>query len=159
MSYVAFDFDSQYSFDVAEAAVLGHWAGVQLRRHHGLAPEIDWGSNDPVPDLAAINAACAAFVAAGGLASQSNLAERAAAASIITNGEGMGKVIRAVVLLVLDEFNAHAAKINGILDAADAATNLTTFKSAVALIANQPTRTKQQLLTAITDTIDAGSAD
>jgi hypothetical protein len=60
-----------------------------------------------------------------------------------------GSVVRALALLILDEFNAHAKKINDILDAADAASSLATFKTAMAAINNQPIRTVEQLKSAL----------
>lgn len=58
-------------------------------------------------------------------------------------------LLRAVVLILLDELNLHAARTNALLSAIDAATSLGTLKTAVALIADVPTRTVQQLRTAI----------
>lgn len=83
--------------------------------------------------------------------------ERDAAASVLANPGG--KLIRAVVLLVLDEFNSHALKINAILDAVDAATSLADLKTRVAAIVDYPPRTAAQLKTAIQNKINAGDAD
>lgn len=58
-------------------------------------------------------------------------------------------VLRATLLTVLDEFNAHAAKINAILTAADNATNLNDFKTAMLAITDYPQRTIAQLKTTI----------
>lgn len=58
-------------------------------------------------------------------------------------------ILRAFMLLVLDEFNAHTAKINAILTAVDNAATLAALKTAVAAIADQPTRTEAQLKAAI----------
>jgi hypothetical protein len=69
------------------------------------------------------------------------------------------KAVRAVVLLTLDELNAHALKIKEILDAVDAATNLADLKTRVALISDYPQRTSAQLITAIKNKIDSGDAD
>lgn len=60
-----------------------------------------------------------------------------------------GSIVRALALLVLDELNTHSAKITAILDAADNATNLATFKAAMLAITDQPQRTKQQLIGAL----------
>jgi len=60
-----------------------------------------------------------------------------------------GSVVRALALLILDEFNAHAAKITAILNAADTATSLATFKTEMTAIADQPQRTQAQLVAAI----------
>lgn len=66
---------------------------------------------------------------------------------------------RALMLLLLDELNLHALKINAILDAVDGAASLAALKTAVALIPDYPARTKQQLLTALTSIINAGGVD
>jgi ActR/RegA family two-component response regulator len=60
-----------------------------------------------------------------------------------------GSVVRALALLVLDELNSHAAKITAILDAADTATSLATFKTSMMAIADQPQRTRPQLVAAL----------
>lgn len=69
------------------------------------------------------------------------------------------KLLRAFILLMLDELNGHAATINSLLTAIDNAASLAQLKVAVALIADYPTRTAQQLRTAITNRITAGDAD
>ena len=68
-------------------------------------------------------------------------------------------VEKALILMILDEFNLHAAKINAILDAMDAATTLADLKSRIALIPDYPTRTSQQLINALKNKIDSGAAD
>lgn len=68
-------------------------------------------------------------------------------------------VIRAFMLLVLDELNAHTTKTNAILTAIDNASSLAQLKTAVAAITDLPTRTAQQLRTAIETKINAGDAD
>lgn len=69
------------------------------------------------------------------------------------------KTLRAVILLILDEFNLHAAKFNAILDAIDAATTLPDLKTRVGLIPNYPDRTNTQLIAGIKAKINAGSVD
>ena len=64
-------------------------------------------------------------------------------------GDKQERLMVAVVELILDEFNLHALKINAILDAVDGAVTLAALKTAVALIADYPQRTKAQLITAI----------
>lgn len=71
----------------------------------------------------------------------------------------LAALVRAVVLLMLDEFNGHALKVNAILDAIDAAANLGQIKTAVAAIADLPPRTKAQLVTALVTKITGGDAD
>ena len=58
-------------------------------------------------------------------------------------------VTRAFMLVVLDELNNHALKINAILDAIDAAASLAALKTSVAAIADYPQRTSTQLKTAV----------
>ena len=58
-------------------------------------------------------------------------------------------ILRAVVLMTLDEFNAHSAKINALLTAIDNASSLAGLKTAVAAINDLPTRTAAQVKTAI----------
>ena len=69
------------------------------------------------------------------------------------------RVLRAIVLLVLDEFNAHANKINAILDAVDQSVTLADLKLRIAAIPDYPQRTGAQLLNAIKNKIDSGDAD
>ena len=61
---------------------------------------------------------------------------------------------RAFALVMLDEFNATASKINEILDAIDAANNLSQVKANIAAIADRPTRTAAQLKTAVRNKSD-----
>lgn len=65
------------------------------------------------------------------------------------NGPDRPDLLRALALLVLDEFNAHATKMNALLTAIDNAASLGALKTAVALIADHPTRTVAQLKTAL----------
>jgi len=69
------------------------------------------------------------------------------------------QLTRAAVLVILDEFNQHALKINAILDAVDGANTLGVLKSAVAAIADYPQRTNAQLINAIQSVITAGDVD
>ena len=73
-------------------------------------------------------------------------ASRAVAAAEL---DRVDSITRSFMLLVLDELNAHAAKINAILTAIDGAASLGALKTAVALIADYPTRTAAQLRNAI----------
>ena len=65
------------------------------------------------------------------------------------NGPDRPDLLRALALLVLDEFNAHATKMNALLTAIDNAASLGALKTAVATIADHPTRTVAQLKTAL----------
>ncbi|HEU4854392.1 MAG TPA: hypothetical protein VFS89_03790 [Nitrosospira sp.] len=58
-------------------------------------------------------------------------------------------ILRAFMLIVLDEFNAHSAKTNSMLDAMDASTSLADMKNRIGQIADYPARTSQQLIDAI----------
>lgn len=54
-------------------------------------------------------------------------------------------ILHAFMLLVLDELNAHAGKINAILDAIDAGATLADVQTQIRTISDYPTRTAQQL--------------
>jgi len=56
---------------------------------------------------------------------------------------------RAFALVVLDEINLHATRITAILNAVDNASSFATLKTAIAAIADVPTRTIDQLKTAL----------
>lgn len=58
-------------------------------------------------------------------------------------------LMRALMLVVLEEFNNHALKINAILDAVDAAGSLVDLKTRIAAISDYPQRTANQIRTAI----------
>lgn len=58
-------------------------------------------------------------------------------------------VLRAFMLTVLDELNLHAAKTNSIMTAIDNNSTLANIKTAIAAIADYPTRTETQLRTTI----------
>lgn len=68
---------------------------------------------------------------------------------VVTVLDRQNDILRALVKLLVAEFNAHAAKTNAILDAIDAAGSLAALKTAVAGIQNHPTRTLAQLRSAI----------
>lgn len=87
------------------------------------------------------------------------VADRAAIIAALANGGLTAKELRGLMLVLLDEFNLHAAKINAILDASDAAINLADFKTRMAAIVDYPQRTKAQLITAITNKANAGDLD
>ncbi len=56
---------------------------------------------------------------------------------------------RAYALVALDELNAHALKVNSILDAVDAATTLADLKTRVGQITDYPQRTINQMQNAV----------
>lgn len=68
--------------------------------------------------------------------------------------EEFAKALKAVALLTQDEMNLHALKINSILDAVDAATNLADLKTRVGAINDYPQRTPAQLKTAFDNKVD-----
>ena len=58
-------------------------------------------------------------------------------------------VLRALTLTILDEINLHATRSTAILNAADGAANYGAFRTAIAAIADVPTRTITQLKTVL----------
>lgn len=120
-------------------------------------PVSDWIIN---PDLSAVAGFDSRYwTVIGDTVSLMSPAERAAvdAASATSERDAIAsdvdgahpRIIRALAELLVDEFNAHATKMNALLDAIDAASSLATLKTAVAGIANHPDRTLAQLKTAI----------
>jgi hypothetical protein len=61
---------------------------------------------------------------------------------------------RAFAEILLDELNMHAARVNAILNAIDNGSSLASIKTAVAAIADVPTRTLAQLRTALRNKLD-----
>lgn len=93
-------------------------------------------------------------------AQEKSIQARAAAISAINaNTDVPFKLFRAVVAIVLDEFNLHAAKHNAILTAIDNGSTLAQVKANIAAIQDYPTRTQAQLITAIENKINSGSVD
>lgn len=58
-------------------------------------------------------------------------------------------LFRAFYMVLLDELNARADKINGVLDAIDASTSFADLKTRIGAIPNYPLRTAGQLRTAL----------
>ena len=58
---------------------------------------------------------------------------------IIQQLDQMEDILRAFAQLVMEQFNNHATRVNGILDAIDAGANIGSIKTAVAQINNLPT--------------------
>lgn len=73
-------------------------------------------------------------------------AQRDGQAAQIDDLEGY---LRAFALVLLDELNGHADKINAILTAIDNGANLSAVKTNIAAIADYPQRTVAQLKTAL----------
>jgi len=84
---------------------------------------------------------------------------RNAAISLVDSGVSTSEVLRGTFLVLVDELNNHALKINSILDAVDAATSLADLKTRIAAIADYPQRTPAQAKQAIKDKITGGGAD
>ena len=68
---------------------------------------------------------------------------------VIQQVDELENVLRAFMLMVLDEFNNHTAKTNAILTAVDTASNFAEVKANYAAITDLPTRTAAQLRSAI----------
>ncbi len=93
-------------------------------------------------------------------AARLNIAARSIAGTVVDTDKGPhAKLLRAITAVLLDEFNLHALKINGILDAVDGAASLAALKTAIAAIPDHPQRTLPQLVTAIKNKINAGTVD
>lgn len=58
-------------------------------------------------------------------------------------------LLRATILVLLDELNLHAAKHNAILNAIDGASSFGAMKTAILAIADYPTRTTAQIRASI----------
>jgi hypothetical protein len=68
-------------------------------------------------------------------------------------------VLRAIVLLLIDELNSLRVWITSFKAATAAATTLANLQSRVAALANMPDRTAEQAKTAIKAKLEAGDAD
>jgi len=119
-------------------------------------PTVDWIHN---PDMSAvvgfdsrywvITGDVVTLMDAAARASLDAAALEAARDSLAGQLDQTEDILRAVVLMVLDELNAHSAKVNALLTAIDNASTLANLKTAVAAIADLPTRTAAQVKTAI----------
>lgn len=69
--------------------------------------------------------------------------------SVVARIDNVEDVLRAVVLVLRDELNLHADKINAALTAIDTSTNYSTLKSNIGTVADYPQRTIAQLRTAV----------
>jgi hypothetical protein len=83
----------------------------------------------------------------------------AKAKALLTADDPISKKEKAFVLVCLDEFNAHATKINAILTAIDGAGTFAAMKTAIGAINDYPQRTAAQIKTSISNKIDAGEAN
>ena len=115
-------------------------------------PPVDWIIE---PDLAAVAGFESRYwIITGDVVTLMDAAARAAvdAASLealrdatAAELDQMEGVLRAFILTVLDELNAHATKINAILTAIDNGSTLANVKTNIAAIADYPARTASQL--------------
>jgi hypothetical protein len=78
---------------------------------------------------------------------------------LLSDDQSSNRLLRAVILTMVDEFNRHSARTNAILDAIDSSTNLASLRAAVGTINNIPARTGAQLRAAAINKIKAGEAD
>lgn len=117
-------------------------AAVPLSAAEAAAIESEWAAHPPPTDQQIVERLRAAANAALG-----QLEDR------------QTMLLRALVLVLLDELNAHAAKINAILTAIDNGSTLAQVKSNIAAIADYPTRTAAQVRAALQDKVTNGDAD
>jgi len=118
----------------------------------GVSVTLQWLSGAAQPSDADLDAA--APTAAANIAKRIAQAAKTAATTGIDAGAAVvgdktERLVRALMEIILDEFNLHALKHNALLDAIDAAASLADFKARVALIPDYPPRTAAQLVTAI----------
>jgi hypothetical protein len=78
-----------------------------------------------------------------------NLLTASRDATVAQRVDNVEDALRAVVLVVRDELNLHADKINAILTAIDNNSTLANIRTAIAGIADYPQRTVQQLRDAV----------
>ena len=119
-------------------------------------PQQDWIWN---PDISAVTGWPARYwVITGDSVTLMDAAARAALDALLLSESrddlvnqltSVEDLMRALMLVILDEFNNHALKINSILDAVDAATSLADLKTRIAAIPDYPQRTADQIRTAI----------
>ncbi len=84
---------------------------------------------------------------------------RKLAAALADDTVPQSKLMRALLVTLLDELNLHALKINSILDAVDAATSLADLKTRIAAVNDYPSRSMAQAITTIKSKINAGDVD
>lgn len=92
-------------------------------------------------------------------AAWANLQSRTDASALMNTVKAEGKVLRALVLVLIDEINALRQWVAAFKAATAAATNLANLQTRVAGLPNMPDRTLAQAKTAIANTLDAGTVD
>lgn len=115
-------------------------------------PTVDWII---APDMAAVTGFDSRYwIITGDVVSLMDAAARTAADAsalaatrdaITAELDQVEGVLRAFMLTVLDELNAHATKINAILTAIDNGATLAAVKTNIAAVADYPARTAAQL--------------
>lgn len=80
-------------------------------------------------------------------------------ALLTSNNAQHAKLMRALMLTILDELNLHAVKMNAILTAIDNGATVAAIKTNILAIADYPARTKANLITTLTTKINVGDAD
>lgn len=91
------------------------------------------------------------------LAAKAKAADRAAAQSDST--DGLARILRGVVIVLVDELNDLRQWITSFKSAVAAASNLADLKTRVAALANTPARTLAQARNAVANKISDGEAD
>lgn len=126
-----------------------------MQRNVGQAPVLTWTDGLPAQTDTEINTACDEWLATG---KDETIRQKAVdlLAEVKTHNV---MVLRALMLVLLDELNLHAAKINAILTAIDSGGTLAQVKNNIAAIADYPTRTPTQVRTAMNNKLTAGDAD
>lgn len=121
---------------------------------------VDWPSPPTQQQTDAATALIGPLDLSGaGLATAENLSQRAAAVSLLNAPDASPKVLRAAVLLLIDEINLLRQRdVDRAADVA-AATNLADLKTRWAARSALAARTLAQAKTAITNHINAGDAD
>lgn len=115
---------------------------VPLSAEEAQAVEAEWTANPPLT------------------AQQRLEALRAKAAALLASEQAEdARLMRAVVLTVLDEVNLLRAWVTAFKAAVAASTNLANLQTRVAALDNLPQRTASQVRTAIGNKITAGDAD
>jgi len=84
---------------------------------------------------------------------------RKKAKDALSDSKSENALLRAVLLIIVDEFNNHSDKTNAILDAIDGASNLSGLKSSIGAINDLPQRTGAQLRTEVKTKLTNGDAD
>lgn len=85
--------------------------------------------------------------------------QRSEAKDAIDGLDHSAKLLRAIIIVLLDEINSLRSWIRSFKTETAAATNLANFQTRVATLPNMPDRTTVQARTAIKASINAGTAD